>query len=265
MRSLSRVTVSLQELQVMLEKREIKIVDGRERKAYDKGHIPQAISISIQETIQTENQDRLAELFASHGVSRNDTIVVYDDTFGAYAARIAWNLAYLGYGNASVLDATFSMYRDLGYDVSTDDSSLPPQEAKPEVKEDVLATIDYVENFVSEHKGHLLDVRERLNYLESHIPGATSVPWRTFSNTMKIFQDPERVEQILTGRGISKDDEIITYCGGAGTLSSLAFYGLLLAGYEKVRLYAKSFIEWKSLGRPVDSVKDANYWDLSAD
>lgn len=265
MRGLSQVAVSPHELQSLLDKSEIKIIDGRERKEYDEGHIPGAISVTIQETIKAENPDRLVQLFASRGISRDDTVVVYDDTFGAYAARIAWNLAYLGYGKVRILDATFSMYRDLGYNTATDDSPTLPQDAKLEVKEEVLATVDYVESFVSEHKGHLLDVRERLNYLESHIPGASSVPWRTFSNNVKVFRDPERVEQILKGRGISKEDEIVTYCGGAGTLSSLAFYGLILAGYANVRLYAKSFIEWKSLGRPVDGVKDANYWDLSAD
>jgi thiosulfate/3-mercaptopyruvate sulfurtransferase len=32
-----------------------------------------------------------------------------------------------------------------------------------------------------------------------------------------------------------------------------------------VRLYSKSFKDWKRLGKPVDEFNDANYWDLSAE
>jgi thiosulfate/3-mercaptopyruvate sulfurtransferase len=34
---------------------------------------------------------------------------------------------------------------------------------------------------------------------------------------------------------------------------------------DNVRLYSKSFKDWKSLGKPKEEVNDANYWDLSAE
>ena len=34
---------------------------------------------------------------------------------------------------------------------------------------------------------------------------------------------------------------------------------------KNVKLYSKSFKDWKSLGKPKIEFKDANYWDLSAE
>jgi thiosulfate/3-mercaptopyruvate sulfurtransferase len=50
-----------------------------------------------------------------------------------------------------------------------------------------------------------------------------------------------------------------------GTLSGLAYYALKIAGVNKVKLYSKSFKDWKKLGKPIDEFNDANYWDLSAE
>jgi thiosulfate/3-mercaptopyruvate sulfurtransferase len=80
-----------------------------------------------------------------------------------------------------------------------------------------------------------------------------------------IFRSPEDIKRYIENRGISVDAEIITYCGSVGTLSGLTYYALKLAGIENVKLYSKSFREWKSLGKPKEEFKDANYWDLSAD
>jgi thiosulfate/3-mercaptopyruvate sulfurtransferase len=73
------------------------------------------------------------------------------------------------------------------------------------------------------------------------------------------------MKRFIENRGISTDSEVITYCGSVGTLSGLAYYALKLAGVKNVRLYSKSFREWKSLGKPKEEFKDANYWDLSAE
>jgi thiosulfate/3-mercaptopyruvate sulfurtransferase len=48
-------------------------------------------------------------------------------------------------------------------------------------------------------------------------------------------------------------------------LSGLAYYALRMGGVKKIRLYSRSFKEWKKLGKPIEEFKDANYWDLSAE
>jgi thiosulfate/3-mercaptopyruvate sulfurtransferase len=101
--------------------------------------------------------------------------------------------------------------------------------------------------------------------LDHHIPKAINIPWKTLSGENGILRSAEELRRILQNRGVSDVQEVITYCGSVGTLSGLAYYALLLAGYRNVRLYAKSLKEWKSLGLPTEVVQDANYWDLSAE
>jgi len=111
----------------------------------------------------------------------------------------------------------------------------------------------------------LIDNRERLNFLENHIPGAINIPYRTLSTDGKILRTKDNMKNFLKNRGISEDAEIITYCGSVGTLSGLAYYALKSAGVPNVKLYVRSFKEWKSLEKPLGKQENASYWDLSAE
>ncbi len=73
------------------------------------------------------------------------------------------------------------------------------------------------------------------------------------------------MKRLLDNRGISGNSEIITYCGSVGTLSGLAYYALKSVGLPNVKLYVKSFKEWKGLEKPIAKQEDAHYWDLSAE
>jgi thiosulfate/3-mercaptopyruvate sulfurtransferase len=80
-----------------------------------------------------------------------------------------------------------------------------------------------------------------------------------------ILRNPSELRRFMENRGINSNSEIITYCGSVGTLSGLVFFALKTAGISNVKLYPKSFKEWKSLGKPKIEFKDATYWDLSAE
>ena len=111
----------------------------------------------------------------------------------------------------------------------------------------------------------LVDSRERLNFLTEHIPGAKNIPYTMLGSNGTILRKPDELKRFMENRGLSSESEFITYCGSVGTLSGLAYYALKLAGIRNVKLYAKSFREWKSLGKPKEEFKDANYWDLSGE
>ena len=110
-----------------------------------------------------------------------------------------------------------------------------------------------------------MDSRERLNFLTEHIPGAKNIPYTMLGSNGTILRKPDELKRFMENRGLSAESEFITYCGSVGTLSGLAYYALKLAGIKNVKLYAKSFREWKSLGKPKEEFKDANYWDLSGE
>jgi thiosulfate/3-mercaptopyruvate sulfurtransferase len=130
----------------------------------------------------------------------------------------------------------------------------------------IYADAEYVEE-ATKNKADtvLIDSRERLNYLTEHIPSAKNIPYTMLGSGPKILRNTQEIKRFIENRGISPDSEIITYCGSVGTLSGLAYYALKMAGLEKVKLYPKSFREWKQLGKPKQEFKDATFWDLSAE
>ena len=128
-----------------------------------------------------------------------------------------------------------------------------------------MATADYLEKAKEKKNVVLIDNRERLNFLEHHIPGAVNIPYKSLGTDGKILRTRDSMKNFLRNRGISDDAEIITYCGSVGTLSGLAYYALKSAGISNVKLYVRSFKEWRSLEKPIGKQEDAAYWDLSAE
>jgi thiosulfate/3-mercaptopyruvate sulfurtransferase len=247
-----------------IAKKQVRVVDVRKAEDYNQDHIPTAVSIPLANILNADSLEKVAEVYGNAGIDDNIHVVVYDDTFGALAARVAWTLEYIGHTNVSLLAVSYSTWKSMDLDVESEQSVYPKVKHSLKVNSDILATADYVNSCIGHDGKVLLDSRERLNYLDHHIPKAVNMPWKTFSGENTILRSPEELRRIVENRGISDGQEVITYCGSVGTLSGLAYYALHLAGYRNVKLYAKSLKEWKSMGLPTEVVKDANYWDLSA-
>jgi thiosulfate/3-mercaptopyruvate sulfurtransferase len=247
-----------------IRKKQVRVIDVRKTEEYSEGHISGAASIPLADVLNAESLEKVVEVFANAGIDDDIHAVVYDDTFGALAARVAWTLEYIGHPNVSLLAVTYSGWKSMGLKTERKKAVYPKTHHSLKVNNNILATVDYVNSSVGQDGKVLLDSRERLNYLDHHIPKAINIPWKTFSAENSILRSAEELRRLVQNRGISDSQEVITYCGSVGTLSGLAYYALLLAGYRNVKLYAKSLREWKSMGLPTEVVKDANYWDLSA-
>ncbi len=259
------IIVEPNELLKSIEKKRVRVVDVRKADEYGKEHILSAVSIPLADILNAGSLEKVVEVFANAGIDDNIHVVVYDDTFGALAARVAWTLEYIGHLDVSLLGVTFSTWKSMGLKVEKKKRVYKKAKHSLKINNDILATADYVNSSAGQDGKVLLDSRERLNYLDHHIPKAISLPWKTFSGENSVLRSPEELRRIVEHRGISNSQEVITYCGSVGTLSGLAYYALILAGYRNVKLYAKSLKEWKSLGLPTEVVRDANYWDLSAE
>jgi thiosulfate/3-mercaptopyruvate sulfurtransferase len=81
----------------LLRKKNVLIIDARREEDYKKGHIPNAISLPLAKILSAKDANELAEIFRKVGVGDDTHVVVYDDIFGALAARVAWTLEYLGH------------------------------------------------------------------------------------------------------------------------------------------------------------------------
>ena len=252
-------------LQMLIREKTVRIVDVRKEEDYQQEHIPTAVSIPLAQLLNKDTPENVINIMQNAGISDKMPVVVYDDTFGALAARVTWTFQYVGHTNTALLEMTFSQWKNLGLPIEKKTNSFARVEHPLNVNNEIHADSSYVDAIKEQPNKILIDSRERLNFLTEHIPGAKNIPYTMLGSNGSIFRNAEEIKRFIENRGISTDSEIITYCGSVGTLSGLAYYALKLAGVKNVKLYSKSFREWKYLGKPKEEFKDANYWDLSAE
>jgi thiosulfate/3-mercaptopyruvate sulfurtransferase len=252
-------------LRTLIRKNAARIVDVRKEEEYREGHIPTAVSLPLVKVLSNDSPEGIAEILENIGVSDELPVIVYDDTFGALGARVAWTFQYIGHTRTSLLEVTFSKWRNLGLEIEKQVNTYPKTNHHININQEIYADAAYVEGTKDSDNKVLVDSRERLNFLNEHIPGAKNIPYTMLGSDGNILRKPSEIKRFIENRGLSSDSEYITYCGSVGTLSGLTYYALKLAGIKNVKLYAKSFREWKSLGKPKEEFKDANYWDLSAE
>lgn len=260
-----KTTTDIDSLRSEIRDKSVRVIDVRREEDYKQSHIPTAVNLPLANLLSDDSPERVLKLVNAMGIDDQTPVVVYDDTFGALASRVAWTLEYLGHSDVSLLETTFSKWKSLGLENDNKIPEIQSREHSIHLKPEILATSDYLETSKDKPNVILIDNRERLNYLEQHIPGAISLPYRTLATQDKILRPKEDMKRLLDNRGISGNSEIITYCGSVGTLSGLAYYALKSIGLPNVKLYVRSFKEWKSLEKPIAKQQDANYWDLSAE
>jgi thiosulfate/3-mercaptopyruvate sulfurtransferase len=263
--NLQDVITTADMLRTLIRKNSVRVVDVRKEDEYKKEHIKTAVSIPLAKVLDNDSPERIVQLLEQNGISDKTPVVVYDDTFGALAARVAWTFQYVGHSNTSLLETTFAKWKSYGFETEKKVNVFPHAKHSLRVNNEIFANYNEVEKAKSEQNKILIDSRERLNFLSEHIPGATNLPYTMLGTADSILREPQEIKRFMENRGISTDDEVITYCGSVGTLSGLAYYALRMGGVKKIRLYSRSFKEWKKLGKPIEEFKDANFWDLSAE
>ena len=258
-------TIDIDTIRAKINEDSLRLIDVRREDDYSQGHIPNAVNLPLASLLSDDSPENVVKLAEDMGIADDTQVVVYDDTFGALASRVAWALQYIGHSNVALLEVTYSQWKKLGLKTSTAKPDIKHVKHSLNLKSNIMATAEYLEQAKEKENVVLIDNRERLNFLEQHIPGSINIPYRTLATDGKILRTKESMRNFLKNRGISEDAEIITYCGSVGTLSGLAYYALKSIGIQNVKLYVHSFKEWKSLEKPIDKQENASYWDLSAE
>ena len=252
-------------LRTLIKKNKVRVVDVRKRDEYLKGHIKTAVSLPLAELLSQDDPEAIIKILNNLGISDNTLVVIYDDTFGALASRVAWSFKFVGHRNVALLEVTYDTWKKLGLEIERKSNKYSKVSHSIDIDYSIFADAEYIENAQNDKNKIIIDSRERLNFLTEHIPNSKNIPYTMLRSENSILRNPSELKRFMENRGIDLNNEIITYCGSVGTLSGLAFFALKTAGISNVKLYPKSFKEWKSLGKPKTEFKDATYWDLSAE
>ena len=95
-----------------------------------------------------------------------------------------------------------------------------------------VSSVDALKKALTNPQTLLIDVREKSEYQSGYIPSAINIPLRTLS---------QNLDQI------SRDRPVILSCS-TGYRSAIGMTTLHLLGYENVKGFPASFMDWKNAG-----------------
>jgi len=116
----------------------------------------------------------------------------------------------------------------------------------------VRARITEVQEAVHHVDRWILDARPLSDYCSGHIPTAIHVD---FSDNLRSGEGtllpPQQLAAVYRQAGLRPEHPVITSCGG-GFAGALTWFVLYQLGYENIRLYDGSWMEWSSQDGPVE-------------
>ena len=240
------------------------IIDVRGEGAYT-SHIPGAVHSTWHEYSDPQatarglldtDVARLEQRLQSIGVCNASDVVVYSNPFDNWGdeGRMFWMLQYLGHRKVKVLDGGWPKWtleqrpyehaptRPVPGDFRADiqpDVSMHKQDLKQLLKSPHPDTVIVDARSVEEYAGKEIDGLPR----PGHIPSAINIPWNVFIQQDATMKPLPVIREIFQDCGISKKQEVITYCLG-GVRSAWVYCVLKAAGHEKVKNYPGSWWEW---------------------
>jgi thiosulfate/3-mercaptopyruvate sulfurtransferase len=255
----------------------IRIVEVDENPAlYTEAHIPGAIGFDWQNDLQDPirrdflGRQAFGELFATHGVSNDHTIVLYGDRNNWFAAYTYWYLKYYGHDQVLLLNGPREKWISNGRPTTAElpghapasFTAHPGDDTIRARRDEVLAAIDASTKLVdvrspAEFAGEIISpagYEQEGAQRGGHIPSAASVPWVQAVREDGTFRSAEELREIYGDKGVLNGDHIIAYCR-IGERSAHTWFVLHeLLGEDQVKNYDGSWTEWGNLvGVPVET------------
>ncbi|MDP2030162.1 MAG: rhodanese-like domain-containing protein [Thiobacillus sp.] len=252
--------ISTGELAAELAQGRVKLVDAENADNYARAHLPGALNLPYLELEDAEENAKTGlpifpRLAASKlellGIARDSEVVVYDAGDGRGASAVWYILGFIGHDKVRILDGGFRKWLKEGRVVTQDvphpakAAYVPQPRAGWAVKTQDLAASPALwvdARSIAEFSG-----KEAGGARQSgHIPGAKSFVWNQLAGDLATFKDEAAMRKALTEAGLTPDKEIVTYCNGGLGRSTYLYAALKRLGYDKVKVYPGSWIEWAS-------------------
>ena len=242
------------------------------RALYLKGHIPGALYAHLDEDLsgpRTPWSGRhplpdpavLGAVFSRLGIDAEVQVVAYDDSGGAYAARLWWLLRWLGHAKVAVLDGGYAAWRSAGLPSLISASSVAARHFEAHPDRSMHVTGDELGEMLARQSCTLLDARaperfegrvEPLDPRAGHVPGARNFHFaRNLAANGGFLPAQSLAEQFRSALRGRPAESVVAMCG-SGVTACHNLLALEVAGMTGARLYVGSFSEWsRDAARPV--------------
>ncbi|WP_349407159.1 sulfurtransferase [Clostridium perfringens] len=245
-----------------LENKNIVILDARSEKAYNKEHIPGAINVAWQSLANMKgkagdkgwgvalNKEELSKKLESLGIDKNTEVITYANKDGwGEDGRLTWELKTAGI-NSKMLDGGFDIWSKEGR-VTTKDVPVVVSKTLNIEQINSNTTVTTENLYENMSKYTIVDARAKDEYdgatkfgeaVGGHIKGAISLPFNEVYNEDGTIKSEKELNEIFKKAGLTKEQEIVTYCTAGIRSANLALI-LNMLGYN-AKNYDASYYEW---------------------
>jgi len=249
-------------------------------KDYFRGHLPTAHHLNFDTLRGTDSgvpvqylPDEVTKtLLARAGVDRNRTHILYatgdklpnDEILST--SMVAYVLEKFGVEDIRVIDGGLAEWQKRNLPTTQEYFGNPPGTLPQVAKKEIGIAVEELLLKKTEDNVVLVDARPHNEYVgeddvwlrKGHIPGAISFHWARLmeeGNTHKFISQDKAMAELRTA-GLTKDKQIIVYCGTSREGSLLRFYLAHVAKYPNVRLYEGSWKEYAALKKHPAETKE---------
>lgn len=268
--------ISPDELAAVLADEDVAVFDVRfflsdgtaGQRLYDESHIPGAFFLDLDRDLSgkiTGTTGRhplpdaalLAERLKKCGVNPDTQIIAYDDSSGAFAARLWWLCKWLGHDRVAALNGGFSKWVNAGYAISNTPPDAKNGNFQAHVREEMVVTAsELLERLNGRASIALVDARaperfrgdsEPLDKVAGHIPGATNRPFSGNLGADGFFLGAEKLKER------HQTTAPAAHMCGSGVTACHNILASFAAGLGMPKLYAGSWSEWiTDPSRPIE-------------
>ncbi|MEW5841174.1 rhodanese-like domain-containing protein [Nitrososphaera sp.] len=254
------VTVDSKWLAANLDNPGVVILDTRGSMPYRFGHIKNALPFGIEMVVTiAQNGANLVidgqtaeKVFGSYGIDSSKKVVVYGEPDDPTPARVAWSLLYHGHPDTVMLDIGYQGWKALGLPTSREMSAQPqPAQFKSSPRQEIRADAETIKARKGDPSFVVVDARTPQEHMQARVPDSVLLNWEDgVGQNGTAFLAADELRKEFESKGIAPDKEVVCYCH-SGMRASHKYMQFRLAGYDKVRLYDGSIIDWAMRRNPI--------------
>jgi len=248
--------VSIAWLQKHYNDKNLVLIDVRDKKAFQQGHLKRAVNIPVFEKLFYGEKmvlpplSNLKELFSQAGIDEKSQIVVYGGVSPIWSARFYWISKVLGANDVGILKKSFGNWEKNALPITQQVYKPPYKDFAPKINNAMLKTkLDVLTSVKG--KAYIIDGRPFEFYIGKkshaarygHIPSALNFPGSLTYDTngsKSTIKDFTKLKKIY--KKLPHDKPIILYCED-GADAAINYLILKELGYD-ASVYDGSWLEW---------------------
>jgi thiosulfate/3-mercaptopyruvate sulfurtransferase len=259
------ITVDSKWLASYLDDPNLVIIDARGNMPYRVGHIKNARPLGVERVISVaDNGANLVidgptaeKVFTELGIDVSKTVVVYGEYGDPSAARVVWTLMYHGHPKVKLLDIGFSQWQKTGLPITRQQIPIQKLASSTQFNSKINSTIRADAEMIKAKQNDpnviIVDARTPQEHFQARIPRSILHNWEEgldYGGGSKVIKSKDELQKDFEYKKITKDNEIICYCH-SGTRASHKYLQLKQAGFDNVRMYDGSIIDWAQRRNPL--------------